>query len=96
MNYNKTKIVNSEGTNISIQDNNIECVTEYIYLELVGRGRKQPAAVLKGAEGEIVAGIKEKLKRWNDFVETLFIDNRSKLPLKADDAEEIGPEITSY
>lgn len=32
MNYSKTKIMSSEDINIYIQDNNIECVNEYIYL----------------------------------------------------------------
>lgn len=62
--------------------------------EITDQTRKHPATVLKDANKQIIIGIEGKLKRWTEYVETLFNDDRQNVTIAREDTEEAAPRIT--
>lgn len=61
--------------------------------KLSGKNCKQQTAILKVAKNNILTGNEDKLKRWREYVETLFyVDGPTSSPLE--DIKDSGTEVT--
>lgn len=63
--------------------------------EMTGRTRKHQTTTLRDSNNEIILGIEGKLRRWKEYVEELFDDDRPNKPPPEDQVtNEKAPEIS--
>lgn len=63
--------------------------------EMTNKRKKQLVGTLRNADNEILLGIEDKLKRWKEYVEALFDDERPNTSPEVDHIlNEVGPPIT--
>lgn len=57
--------------------------------------RRAPVSILRDNNNEIITETEAKLKRWKEYIEDLYSDNRPEVPPTMDDQiNKSGPEIT--